>query len=155
MILNFMSPFSLIIVFFKISTQGGWIGLTEERSDLYHLESSKNSRSNLFLIFFSSTNKDVIWLYHLRLDHPSFRVLKVMFSHLFHGLDMSEFHCDTCELAKHAHVSFPINNKRTAHHFHLIHSDIWGPSTNTKCFWSLLVCILNWWLHSGYLVLSF
>ncbi|KAJ9703130.1 hypothetical protein PVL29_004767 [Vitis rotundifolia] len=52
-----------------------------------------------------------------------------MFPHLFQGLDISEFHCETCELAKHTHVSFPISNKRSSHPFHLIHSDIWGPST--------------------------
>ncbi|RVW82043.1 Retrovirus-related Pol polyprotein from transposon TNT 1-94 [Vitis vinifera] len=52
-----------------------------------------------------------------------------MFPHLFQGLDISEFHCETCELAKHTRVSFPISNKRSSHPFHLIHSDIWGPST--------------------------
>ncbi|KAJ9697063.1 hypothetical protein PVL29_009014 [Vitis rotundifolia] len=52
-----------------------------------------------------------------------------MFPHSFQGLDISEFHCKTCELAKHTRVSFPISNKRSSHHFHLIHSDIWGPST--------------------------
>ena len=68
-------------------------------------------------------------MYHLRLGHPSFRVLKVMFPHLFQGLDISEFHCDVCELAKHTRVSFPISSKRSFHPFHLIHSDIWGPAT--------------------------
>ena len=52
-----------------------------------------------------------------------------MFPHLFQGLDISEFHCETCELAKHTRVSFPISNKRSSYPFHLIHSDIWGPST--------------------------
>ena len=52
-----------------------------------------------------------------------------MFLHLFQGLDISEFHCETCEFAKHIRVSFPISNKRSSHPFHLIHSDIWGPST--------------------------
>ena len=52
-----------------------------------------------------------------------------MFPHFFQWLDISEFHCETCELAKHTCVSFPISNKRSSHPFHLIHSDIWGPST--------------------------
>ena len=81
------------------------------------------------LSFLSSSNKDTIWLHHLRLGHPSFRVLKVMFPYLFQGSDISEFHCETCELGKHTRVSFPISNKRISHPFHLIHSDIWGPST--------------------------
>lgn len=108
---------------------GRRIGLAKERDGLYHLEPSSKIRNHLSLSFLSSFNKDTIWLYHLRLGHPSFRVLKVMFPHLFQGIDILEFHCDTCELAKHTRVSFPINNKRSSHPFHLIHSDIWGPST--------------------------
>ena len=46
-------------------------------------------------------------------------------------------------MAKHTRVSFPISNKRSSHHFHLIHSDIWGPSTipnvsGTRWFVSLI-----------------
>ena len=52
-----------------------------------------------------------------------------MFPYLFQISDISEFHCETCELAKHSRVSFPISNKRSSHPFHLILSDIWGPST--------------------------
>ena len=75
---------------------GRRIGLAKERSGLYHLESSQKTSNNLSLSFLSSSNKDTIWLYHLRLGHPSFRVLMVMFPHLFQGLDISEFHCETC-----------------------------------------------------------
>ncbi|KAJ9679119.1 hypothetical protein PVL29_021142 [Vitis rotundifolia] len=57
-----------------------------------------------------------------------------MFPHLFQGLDISEFHCETCELAKHTRVSFPISNKISSYPFHLIHSDIWGPSTISNVF---------------------
>ena len=57
-----------------------------------------------------------------------------MFPYLFQGLDISEFHCETCELAKHTCVSFPIINKRSSHPFHLIHSDVWGPSTIPNVF---------------------
>ena len=59
------------------------IGLAKERNGLYHLESPQKIMSNLSLLFLSSSNKDVMWLYHLRLGHPPFRVLKVMFPHLF------------------------------------------------------------------------
>ncbi|KAL6311432.1 hypothetical protein AAG906_035861 [Vitis piasezkii] len=62
---------------------GRRIGLDKERKGLYHLESSQKASNNLSLSFLSSLNKDTILLYHLRLGHPSFRVLKVMFPHLF------------------------------------------------------------------------
>ena len=96
---------------------------------LYPLKLSQKTSNNLSLSFLSPSNKDTNWLNHLRLGHPSFRVLKVMFPYLFQGSNISEFHCETCELAKHTRVSFPISNKRSSHHFHLIHSDIWGPSS--------------------------
>ena len=107
---------------------GRRIRLAKERNSLYHLESSQKTSNNLSLSFLSSSNKDTIWLYHLHLGQPSFRVLKVMFPYLFQGSDISEFHCETCELTKLTCVSIPISNK-SSHPFHLIHSDIWGPST--------------------------
>ena len=103
---------------------GRRIGLAKEMNGLYHLELSHKTSNNLSLSFLSYSNKDTIWLYHLRLGHPSFRVLKVMFPYLFQGSDISEFHCETYELAKHTSVYFPISNKRSSHPFHLIHSDI-------------------------------
>ena len=57
-----------------------------------------------------------------------------MFPTLFKGLDIADFHCDVCEFAKHTRVSFPINNERSLHHFHLIHSDVWRPSTIPNVF---------------------
>ncbi|KAJ9701255.1 hypothetical protein PVL29_006553 [Vitis rotundifolia] len=66
-----------------------------------------------------------------------------MFPHLFQGLDIFEFHCETCELAKHTRVSFPISNKRSSHHFHLIHSDIWGPLTIPNVFGARWFVSLN------------
>ncbi|KAL3516705.1 hypothetical protein ACH5RR_023607 [Cinchona calisaya] len=105
------------------------IELAKEMNGLYLLESSQKMRNNVSLSFLSSSNKDAIWLYHLRLGHPSFRVLQDMFPQLFQGLDIGEFHCDICELAKQTRVSFPISYKRSSQPFQSIHSDIWGPST--------------------------
>ena len=77
----------------------------------------------------SLSNKEKIWLHHHRLGHPSFRVIQVLFPSLFKSLDVENFHCDVCELAKHKLVSFPISNKRSLFPFYLVHSEIWGPST--------------------------
>ncbi|KAL6350043.1 hypothetical protein AAG906_003976 [Vitis piasezkii] len=46
---------------------GRRIGLAKEMSGLYHLESYQKTSNNLSLSFLSSSNKDTIWLYHLRL----------------------------------------------------------------------------------------
>jgi len=67
-----------------------------------------------------------LWLHHFCLGHPSFRVLK-LFPLLFKGLDMEDFHCDVCEVAKDKRVSFSPANKRSSLLFTLVHSDIWGP----------------------------
>ena len=83
-------------------------------------------KSTLSTSFFSSPNKDVIWLHHRRLGHVSFSTLKLMFPTLFKGLDIQSFHCNICEYAKYTRAS--ISNKRSSPFF-LIHSDFWGPST--------------------------
>jgi len=117
---------------FQDQDSGRRIGRAKEKDGLYYLEISTTPsmiKTNLSSSFLSSSNKDVIWLHHFRLGHPSFAVLKIMFPSLFKGLDIETFHCDICEYAKHTRVSFPIRNKRSSSPFYLIHSDIWGPST--------------------------
>ena len=109
------------------------IGHAKEQDGLYYLETCNKDRrvqslsSRSFHSLSLKSNKEKIWLYHLRLGHPSFHTLKVMFPDLFGGLVIEDFHCEVCELAK--RVSFPISNSRTFVPFTLIHSDIWGPST--------------------------
>ena len=123
---------------------GRKIGLAKEHNGLYFLSTSsqpKLVKSILSTSFFSSSNKDVLWLHHRRLGHVSFSTLKLMFPTLFKDwifnlfiatfIDKKKkpFHCDICEYAKHTRVSFPIINKISSSPFFLIHSDIWGPST--------------------------
>ncbi|KAG0485267.1 hypothetical protein HPP92_009346 [Vanilla planifolia] len=50
---------------------GRKIGLAKERIGLYYLEPSLIARNDLSLSFFSSSNKDAIWLYHLRVARIS------------------------------------------------------------------------------------
>ena len=78
------------------------------------------------------SNKNKILLYHHRLGHPSFNVLKLMFSSLFKGFDLEYFHCNDSEFAKHKCASFQKSNTKTLNPFSLIHSDILGPSTITN-----------------------
>jgi hypothetical protein len=67
-------------------------------------------------------------LYHCRLGHPSFKVMKQLFPSLLKNLDVESFCCEVCELAKHKHVSFPVSNKISTSPFYLIHTHVWGPS---------------------------
>ena len=50
-------------------------------------------------------------------------------------------------MAKHTRVSFPISNK-SSHLFHLIHSNIWGPSTipnvSGACWFVSLIDDCTW-----------
>ena len=72
------------------------------------------------------TNIEKVQLYHCRLGHPSFRVVKVLFPFLFKNLNVESLHCDVCELAKHKCVPFPISNKMSPFPFVLVHTDVWG-----------------------------
>ena len=113
---------------------GKMIGLAKEQNGLYHLDESNGQNSTLkhsvsLLSESILSNKNKIWLHHLRLGHPSFSVLRILFPSLFKGIDIGLLHCDVCELAKHKRVPFPISNKKMSFPFHLIHSDVWGPST--------------------------
>ncbi|RDX95419.1 hypothetical protein CR513_22065, partial [Mucuna pruriens] len=103
---------------------GNKIGLAKERNAF--TTSKPKSKKNLSFSFLSYSNKDVVWLHHLHLGHPSFNILKLMFPQLFQGLDVSKFHCDACELAKHTRVPFPSSNK-SYHPSDLVDSDVWGP----------------------------
>ena len=103
------------------------IQLARERNELYYLETP--SKSSIYFLFeHHFFNKEKIWLDHWRLGYLSFRTLKILFPSLFRKLDVDSFHCDVCELAKHKHSTFLTNNKRSSKPFHLIPSDIWGPS---------------------------
>ena len=82
--------------------------------------------------FFSDsikTTRKKVFLHHCRLGHPSFRVIKSLFTSLFSKLDVESLHCEVCELAKHKHVPFLVSNNMSTFPFYLIHTDVWGPST--------------------------
>ena len=58
---------------------------------LYFLSTSSKRelvKSTLSTSFFSSSNKDVIWLHHRCLGHVPFSTLKLMFPTLFKELDI-------------------------------------------------------------------
>ena len=65
-------------------------------------------------------------LAHQRLGHPSLEKLRFLVPSLS---TIKSFQCESCQLGKHSRQSYsPSIHKRAPSPFHLVHSDIWGPS---------------------------
>ena len=90
-VLKCYTTFSPSYCVFQEQGSGRMIGLAKEMNGLYHLQLFHKTSNNLTFPFLSSLNKDTIWLYHIRLGHPSFRVTKVMFPYLFQGSCIPSF----------------------------------------------------------------
>jgi hypothetical protein len=116
---------------FQDQQSGRTIGYAREWNGLYYLDNQDSSSKLLNNSFFSEsikTNREKVLLYHCRLGHPSFRVIKQLFPLFFKTLDVESFHCEVCELAKHKRVPFSVSNKMSTFPFYLVHTDVWGPS---------------------------
>ena len=115
---NLTKDLSCNVVFYSNScilqdkNSGRMIGHAREWNDLYYIKDPNMPTMSHSLISESTmTNKEKIQLYHCRIGHPSFQVVKAIFPFLFKNLNVGSLHCEVCELAKHKHVSFPISNK--------------------------------------------
>ncbi|KAK2354846.1 putative mitochondrial protein [Trifolium repens] len=116
---------------FQDKHSGRTIGNAREWNDLYYLDNRNlppNSLNNSFFSESIKTNREKVFLYHSRLGHPSFRVMKQIFPSFFKNLDVESLCCEVCELAKHKRASFPVSTKVSTSPFYLIHTDVWGPS---------------------------
>ena len=109
---------------------------------------------------FGSTNvmqprnhKTQLMIQHQRLGHPSVSYMKHLFSKMIFNLDISEFSCPTCILAKSHRVSYPANSNKSSIPFALIHSDVWEPtpcSDNSGFRWFVIFiddCTRMTWLY--------
>ncbi|RDX90907.1 hypothetical protein CR513_27177, partial [Mucuna pruriens] len=67
-----------------------------------------------------------IWLYHKRLGHPLFGLLKTMFPYLFIKESTKSFKCDIFLFSKHHRATFFPSNNKILEPFDLIHFDVWG-----------------------------
>ncbi|WVZ24536.1 hypothetical protein V8G54_003080 [Vigna mungo] len=106
---------------------GRTIGHAREWNDLYYME-DLNLPNKSLISKSTMTNKEKAQLYHCRLGHPSFQVIKLLFPSLFKNLNVESLHCEVCEFAKHKRVPFPISNKMSPFPFSLVHTDVWGPA---------------------------
>ena len=57
-------------------------------------------------------NFDQIYLWHHRLGHPRFTLLKKLFPKLFQKIDVSNLHCESCMFTKHHRSIFPIKRSQ-------------------------------------------
>ena len=78
-----------------------------------------------------SSSEEEIMDIHQQMGHPSFYLLKHMYSHLFKNIDISTIVCDACQLGKFKRTTFPPTDHRKTIPFQLIHFDVWGPSPQT------------------------
>ncbi|RDX63836.1 hypothetical protein CR513_57681, partial [Mucuna pruriens] len=110
---NLLTTVSLYIGLYKIEelTMGKTNGVVKEQGGLYYLQHTKIG-NNINKEDFPSSQRETsktwvayqIWLYHKRLEHPPFRLPKVMF--------VESFKCNVCQFSKHHRATFsPSNNK--------------------------------------------
>ena len=72
--------------------------------------------------------KTEIWLWHRRLGHVSFSYIQKLFPGLFKRIDLSNYCCHVCELAKSHQTLFPFNLNKNPLPFMDIYSNVWGLS---------------------------
>lgn len=77
-----------------------------------------------------------VWLWHIRIDRPSFSAMKKSMSSLFFGINDSTLCYETCVLAKSHRASYPpsVNDKSYV-------LDVWGSfqiSTQSGMHWFVL-----------------
>ncbi|RDX97962.1 hypothetical protein CR513_19196, partial [Mucuna pruriens] len=119
-------------------TTGRTIGVAKEEGELYYLQHIKIGNNTNKEELPSSQRATLetwaafqIWLYHKCLGHPPFELLKTMFPHLFTKESVESFKCDICQFSKHHRATFSPSNNKSLEPFDLIHSDVWGPASNS------------------------
>nr|XP_011465358.1 PREDICTED: uncharacterized protein LOC105351732 [Fragaria vesca subsp. vesca] len=108
------------------------IGKGDLRGRLFHLDymyaEPTQAPAQPLALTLNSDRLSELWLWHRRLGHPSFGVMKKSMPSLFLGIHESILHCETCALAKSHRSSYPLSFHSSTMPFELIHSDVWGPS---------------------------
>ncbi|KAI5346394.1 hypothetical protein L3X38_014273 [Prunus dulcis] len=108
------------------------IGCGTRRGKLYYLDLIEDISTRLSQTHHVKGDESIrmkkIWLWHRRLGHASFGYLKLLFPDLFSQFAESDFHCETCILAKSHRISYPLRLNKSSLPFMIVHSDVWGPS---------------------------
>ncbi|XP_040362272.1 uncharacterized protein LOC112202395 [Rosa chinensis] len=111
------------------------MGKGDLRGRLFHLDcmyaEPTQAPEQPLALTLNSDRLSELWLWHRRLGHPSFGVMKKSMPSLFLGVSESSLHCETCALAKSHRSSYPSSFHSSTMPFELIHSDVWGPSKHS------------------------
>ena len=116
--LNCLITFSDHSITLQDQSTGQTIGIGRESQGFFHLSLPSSS--------IACASMDTPLLTHNRLGHPNISKLQKMIPHFS---SLSSIECESCQLTKHIHVSFPqCLDQRTKSPFEVVHTDIWGPS---------------------------
>ncbi|CAN0899653.1 Retrovirus-related Pol polyprotein from transposon RE1 [Linum grandiflorum] len=124
---------------------GRMVGSGSKHGRLYQLDRYQSERNLLdgsadqkLGFVFSVARSNTIWdLWHSRLGHPHSLRLQSMFKNklLPDSLDLSVISnskCMSCVAAKMAQLPFSNSTREITEPFHVIHTDLWGPSPVTS-----------------------
>ena len=111
------------------------IGSGKKVGGLYYLEDkswySGGERQQASLVKDDFINKrEHVWLCHKRLGHPSFSYLRKLFLSLFTRFDFSDFHCETCVMAKSHRTTFHLSDNKEKFSIFVSSFRCLGASTN-------------------------
>ena len=115
-------------VIFRDLSSHAIIGKGDLRGRLFHLDCMYNGEarapSPTVALTLSSDQVKEIWLWHHRMGHPSFGVMKKSMPSLFFEIKESSLHCETCVFAKSHKSSYSPSFSSSSESFELIHSDV-------------------------------
>jgi hypothetical protein len=122
---------ALFCVFQDILTRKT-LGYGVKRGNLYYLELTTTGEGQYNKVCFATKGDRTlseVWLWHKRLGHLSFSYLKKLKPNLFTTLQILDFQCTTCELAKSHRKPYFSSSNKSSKPFMVIHFDIWGLAT--------------------------
>ena len=85
---------------------GKTIGSAREIKGLYYFDNGAIREEQVQVAKKVHFVSDEIRLWHWRLGHPNYPYLKRLFPSLFKNINLSQFNCEVCELAKHQRSVF-------------------------------------------------
>ena len=121
-LLNCLAIFSPHNIIFQDQVTKKRIGDEFYLNGLYYISISSSFSKSLVA---ASNPSPLQQLWHMRLAHPSFHVLSM----LFPSFCKPSHECEICHVSKSTRLPFPISKSRATLPFEIVHSDVWGPAS--------------------------